>query len=42
MPRTRSIAWSQVKLGILGVVALTVAAVTVAAVGGEAGFFWQL
>jgi phospholipid/cholesterol/gamma-HCH transport system substrate-binding protein len=42
MPRTRSIAWSQVKLGILGVVALAVAAVTVAAVGGEAGFFWQL
>ena len=42
MPRTRSIAWSQVKLGILGVVALLLAAVTVAAVGGEAGFFWQL
>ena len=42
MPRTRSIAWSQVKLGILGVVAVTLAAVTVAAVGGEAGFFWQL
>jgi phospholipid/cholesterol/gamma-HCH transport system substrate-binding protein len=42
MPRTRSIAWSQVKLGILGVVALALAAVTVAAVGGEAGFFWQL
>jgi phospholipid/cholesterol/gamma-HCH transport system substrate-binding protein len=42
MPRTRSIAWSQVKLGVLGVVALLLVAVTVAAVGGEAGFFWQL
>jgi phospholipid/cholesterol/gamma-HCH transport system substrate-binding protein len=42
MPRTRSIAWSQLKLGILGVVALTLLTVTVAAVGGQAGFFWQL
>jgi phospholipid/cholesterol/gamma-HCH transport system substrate-binding protein len=42
MPRTRSIAWSQLKLGIIGVVALTLFAVVVAAVGGQAGFFWQL
>ena len=42
MPRTRSIAWSQLKLGIVGVVALVLIAVTVAAVGGQAGFFWEL
>ena len=42
MPRTRSIAWSQLKLGILGVVALLLITVTVAAVGGQAGFFWEL
>jgi phospholipid/cholesterol/gamma-HCH transport system substrate-binding protein len=42
MPRTRSIAWSQLKLGVVGIVALTLVAVLVAAVGGQAGFFWQL
>lgn len=42
MPRTRSIAWSQLKLGVVGVVALTLVTVIVAAVGGQAGFFWQL
>jgi phospholipid/cholesterol/gamma-HCH transport system substrate-binding protein len=42
MPRTRSIAWSQLKLGIIGVVALALATVLIAAVGGQAGFFWQL
>src|SRR5690349_16381921 len=42
MPRTRSIAWSQLKLGIIGVIALTLATVIVAAVGGQAGFFWEL
>ncbi|HXT71890.1 MAG TPA: MlaD family protein [Vicinamibacterales bacterium] len=42
MPRTRSIAWSQLKLGIVGVVAVGLAAVLIAAVGGQAGFFWEL
>ena len=42
MPRTRSIAWSQLKLGIVGVVALVLVTVVVAAVGGQAGFFWEL
>jgi phospholipid/cholesterol/gamma-HCH transport system substrate-binding protein len=41
MPRTRSIAWSQLKLGVIGLVALVLLAVTVLAVGGQAGFFWQ-
>ena len=42
MPRTRSIAWSQLKLGIVGVVALALAGLTIVAVGGQAGFFWEL
>ncbi len=42
MPRTRSIAWSQLKLGVVGVIALALAAVLIAAVGGQAGFFWEL
>ena len=42
MPRTRSIAWSQLKLGVVGVVALVLVTVVVAAVGGQAGFFWEL
>jgi phospholipid/cholesterol/gamma-HCH transport system substrate-binding protein len=39
MPRTRSIAWSELKLGIIGVVALVLAAMIIIAVGGEGGFF---
>jgi phospholipid/cholesterol/gamma-HCH transport system substrate-binding protein len=42
MPRTRSIAWSQLKLGVVGVIALTLATVLIAAVGGQSGFFWEL
>ena len=42
MPRTRSIAWAQLKLGIVGVIALALVTVVVAAVGGQTGFFWQL
>jgi len=42
MPRTRSIAWAQLKLGIVGVIALVLVTVVVAAVGGQTGFFWQL
>src|SRR3972149_3627965 len=41
MPRTRSIAWSQLKLGILGVIAAALAVVIIVAVGGQGGFFWQ-
>jgi phospholipid/cholesterol/gamma-HCH transport system substrate-binding protein len=39
MPRTRSLAWSELKIGIVGVVALGLLVVMVFAVGGEAGFF---
>ena len=41
MPRTRSIAWSEIKLGIVGVVAIALVVVIVLALGGEGGFFWQ-
>lgn len=41
MPRTRSIAWSELKLGIVGIVALVLLTTVVVAVGGQAGFWWQ-
>lgn len=41
MPRTRSLAWSELKIGIITVFALVMAAVLVFAVGGAGGFFWQ-
>ena len=41
MPRTRSIAWSELKLGIIGVVALALVVLIVLALGGESGFSWQ-
>jgi phospholipid/cholesterol/gamma-HCH transport system substrate-binding protein len=41
MPRTRSIAWSQLKVGVVGILALLLVIVVVFAVGGEGGFFWE-
>jgi phospholipid/cholesterol/gamma-HCH transport system substrate-binding protein len=41
MPRTRSIAWAELKIGIIGVVALVLATMLILAVGGQGGFFWQ-
>jgi phospholipid/cholesterol/gamma-HCH transport system substrate-binding protein len=41
MPRTRSIAWSELKLGLVGLVAATLTIMLVVAVGGQGGFFWQ-
>ncbi|MCC7008959.1 MAG: MCE family protein [Acidobacteria bacterium] len=40
MPRTRSIAWSQLKVGIIGVVAFALTSFLIFQVGGEGGF-WQ-
>lgn len=40
MPRTRSLAWSQLKVGILAIVALALAVVFIMSVGGQ-GFSWQ-
>lgn len=41
MPRTRSIAWSELKLGIVGIVVLVLLTTIIIAIGGQAGFWWQ-
>jgi hypothetical protein len=41
MPRTRSLAWSELKIGVLAVGAMALAAILIVAVGGETGFAWQ-
>lgn len=39
MPRTRSLAWSELKLGIVGLLALALATTLVFAIGGEGGWW---
>jgi phospholipid/cholesterol/gamma-HCH transport system substrate-binding protein len=41
MPRTRSLHWTELKLGLLALLALAVAAIVIFLVSGEGGFFWQ-
>ena len=41
MPRTRSLAWSQLKVGIAGVAAVILVIVLILAIGGGTGFWWQ-
>lgn len=41
MPRTRSLAWSELKIGIVAVAAIVLAVMLIAAVGGQGGFSWQ-
>jgi phospholipid/cholesterol/gamma-HCH transport system substrate-binding protein len=41
MPRTRSLAWSELKIGIVAVVAIAMAVMFVIAVGGQGGFSWE-
>jgi phospholipid/cholesterol/gamma-HCH transport system substrate-binding protein len=41
MPRTRSLAWSELKIGIAGIAALALLVLVIVAVGGEGGYFWQ-
>ena len=41
MPRTRSLAWSELKIGIVALVALLLAILIIVAVGGQGGFAWQ-
>jgi phospholipid/cholesterol/gamma-HCH transport system substrate-binding protein len=41
MPRTRSLAWSELKIGILGIVAIILTGALIFAVGGQGGLFWQ-
>lgn len=41
MPRTRSIGWAQLKIGIIGILAMVLASALILAVGGQGGFPWQ-
>jgi phospholipid/cholesterol/gamma-HCH transport system substrate-binding protein len=41
MPRTRSLKWSELKIGIMAVVAIFIAASLILTLGGQGGFFWQ-
>ena len=41
MPRTRSLAWAELKFGLIAVFALVMAGLLIFAVGGAGGFFWQ-
>src|SRR5437867_8503421 len=41
MPRTRSLAWSELKIGVITIIAFAIAAATIFALTGERGFFWQ-
>jgi phospholipid/cholesterol/gamma-HCH transport system substrate-binding protein len=41
MPRTRSLAWSELKIGIVSILAIVIAGVLIFMVSGSGGFFWQ-
>jgi phospholipid/cholesterol/gamma-HCH transport system substrate-binding protein len=41
MPRTRSLAWAELKIGIMSIVAIAIAAALIFAVSGSGGFSWQ-
>lgn len=41
MPRTRSLAWSELRIGVLTIVAIVIAAVLIFSVTGARGFVWQ-
>jgi phospholipid/cholesterol/gamma-HCH transport system substrate-binding protein len=41
MPRTRSLAWSELKIGVVSLFAVVMALVMIFLLTGEGGFFWQ-
>ena len=41
MPRTRSLAWTELKLGLLSMMALALAMTLIFLLGSAGGFFWQ-
>jgi phospholipid/cholesterol/gamma-HCH transport system substrate-binding protein len=41
MPRTRSLAWSELKIGVLTIFAIVITAITIVMLMGGRGFFWQ-
>jgi len=41
MPRTRSLAWAELKIGLVALFAIVMATVLIFLLSGEGGFFWQ-
>jgi phospholipid/cholesterol/gamma-HCH transport system substrate-binding protein len=41
MPRTRSLAWSELRIGIITIAAIVITAITIFSLTGGRGFFWQ-
>jgi phospholipid/cholesterol/gamma-HCH transport system substrate-binding protein len=41
MPRTRSLAWSELKIGVLTIIAIVITSLTIFLLTGGRGFFWQ-
>src|ERR671931_699597 len=41
MPRTRSLAWSELKIGVMTIAAIAITAVLIFSLSGSKGFFWQ-
>ena len=41
MPRTRSLRWSELKIGMMAIAALVIAAVLILTLSGQGGFWWQ-
>jgi phospholipid/cholesterol/gamma-HCH transport system substrate-binding protein len=41
MPRTRSLAWSELKVGVLTIIAIGITGLTIFMLMGSSGFFWQ-
>src|ERR1051325_9630845 len=41
MPRPRSLAWAELKIGLVSIFALAMAGLLIFLLSGEGGFFWQ-
>lgn len=41
MPRTRSLAWAELKIGLVSIFAIVMATTLIFLLSGEGGFFWQ-
>lgn len=41
MPRTRSLAWAELKIGLVAIFAIVMATMLIFLLSGEGGFFWQ-
>ena len=41
MPRTRSLAWSELKIGVVSLFAFVITSVLIFMISGSGGFFWQ-